>query len=369
MTDVASLLKIVGAVHGSTDRVFASPMSYLRTYGPRADPATALMWGLIVLSLAVVAIITALVIVGVVVRRRRGRVEAMAALPAERGAGGLAWFYVGMPLTVVALVGTLVWTVAVQAAVDSPAVKPRLTVEVTGHQWWWEARYLGANPNETFVTANEIHIPTGQPVLVKLVGADVIHSFWIPALTGKTDTIPGQTNIAWLQTGRPGVYHGQCAEFCGFQHAHMGLDVVAQSPAAFEAWRRDQLQPASAPVTPTQIVGQDLFAAHCGACHAVRGADAGDGAATDAAGPISPASLAAARGPGVHLSAGGVVGPDLTHLMSRSSLAAGALPNTVGGLSGWIANPQALKPGAQMPATYLSGSQLASVVSYLETLR
>lgn len=356
MTGVAGLVTIMGAVHGSADRVLASPMGYLRTYGPRADPATALMWGLIVLSLAVVAIITVLVILGVLVRRRRGHAEAMAALPAERGAGGLAWFYVGMPLTVVALVGTLVWTVAVLAAVDSPAVKPRLTIEVTGHQWWWEARYLSANPSETFATANEIHIPTGEPVLIKLVGADVIHSFWIPALTGKTDTIPGQTNIAWLQTGRPGVYHGQCAEFCGVQHAHMGLDVVAQSPAAFEAWRQGQLQPASAPVTPPQVLGQDLFVEHCGACHAIRGTDSQD-TAPDFAGPVSLAS------------AGGVVGPDLTHLMSRSSLAAGTVPNTVGGLSGWIANPQALKPGAQMPATYLSGSQLSSVVSYLETLR
>jgi cytochrome c oxidase subunit 2 len=369
MTVVARLAKSLVAVHGSADQLLASPMSYLRTYGPRADPATALMWGLIFLSLAVVAIITVLVILGVLVRRRRGRVEAMAALPAQRGGGGLAWFYVGMPLTVVALVGALAWTVAVLAAVDSPVVKPRLTIEVTGHQWWWEARYLSANPNETFVTANEIHIPTGEPVLVKLVGADVIHSFWIPALTGKTDTIPGQTNIAWLQTGRPGVYHGQCAEFCGVQHAHMGLDVVAQPPAVFEAWRHGQLLPANAPVTRPQIVGQVLFGAHCGACHAVRGTDLN--APSDSADPVSLATLAseAVPGAGHPSSSGGVVGPDLTHVMSRSTLAAGTVPNTVGGLSGWIANPQALKPGAQMPATYLSGSQLSSVVSYLETLR
>jgi cytochrome c oxidase subunit 2 len=351
--------------------LLASPMSYLRTFGPRADPATTLMWGLVALSLAVVAIITLLVVLGVLVRRRRGAVEALASLPAERGSGGLAWFYVGMPLTVIALVGALAWTIAVLAAIDSPPVKPRLTLEVTGHQWWWEVRYLSPDPSQTFVTANEIHIPTGQPIQVELVSADVIHSFWAPALTGKTDAVPGQTNLAWLQADRPGVYHGQCAEFCGVQHAHMGLDVVAQAPAAFEAWRRSQLQPAAAPVTAEALAGERAFVAHCGACHAVQGTDAKGQTSADFIGPVTAASLAAeaAAGPTRRSSTGGVVGPDLTHLMSRSSLAAGTVPNTVGGLSGWIANPQALKPGAQMPATYLSGPQLSSVVSYLETLR
>lgn len=368
---MAGLADIAVAAQDSPGRALEWPMNYLRTYGPRADPATTLMWGLTILSLAVVVIITVLVLAGILARRRRGSVEALSAIPAERGAGGLMWFYVGMPLTIIALVGAMAWTVGVLAAIGSPPVKPRLTLEVTGHQWWWEARYASSDASETFVTANEIHIPTGQPVLIKLVSADVIHSFWAPALTGKTDAIPGQTNIAWLQANRPGVYRGQCAEFCGLQHAHMGLDVVAEAPAAFETWRQGQLRPAAAPVTAPEIAGEALFEAHCGACHAVRGASAQGAAVADFIGPVTVASLAAeaaarpARGKG----AGGIVGPDLTHLMSRSSLAAGAVPNTVGGLSGWIANPQALKPGARMPATYLSGSQLSSVVNYLETLR
>jgi cytochrome c oxidase subunit 2 len=216
-------------------------------------------------------------------------------------------------------------------------VPPRLTIEVTGHQWWWEARYLDGAAGDTFTTANELHIPTGEPVRIRLIGADVIHSFWLPGLGGKTDVIPGQTNLAWLQTDRPGVYLGQCAEYCGVQHAHMALRVVAQPPAAFANWQRAQLAPAAG---GAQMAGEALFTAHCGACHTVRGSDAG-----------------------------GIVGPDLTHLMSRATIAAGTVPNTPGALSGWIANPQALKPGARMPATYLSGPQLSDTVAYLETLK
>ena len=347
---MGTLAEILVAVQDASGRALAGPMSYLRTFGPRADPATALTWGLIILSLAVVAIITVLVVVGAVVRRRRGTVEALTELPVSRGASGRAWFYVGMPLTIVALVGALIWTVEVLAAIDSPPVKPRLTIEVTGHQWWWEVRYLSPEPSQAFVTANEIHIPTGEPVLVKLIGADVIHSFWIPTLTGKTDTVPGQTNVAWLQTARPGVYQGQCAEYCGVQHAHMGVEVVAQPPAAFEAWRLGQLRPAPVPSDVLALAGREVFVAHCGACHTVQGVD-------------TQTNTARA------LAAGGVLGPDLTHLMARSNLAAETVPNTVGGLSGWIGNPQALKPGARMPTTYLSGPELSAVVHYLETLR
>jgi cytochrome c oxidase subunit II len=349
---LASIGRVAGILVAGWDapgQTLAGPMTYLRTFGPRADPATALTWGLILLSLAVAAIITVLVVVGAVVRRRRGAAD-LTRLPASRGTSGYGWFYVGMPLTIAALVGALVWTVDVLAAIDSPPVAPRLTIEVTGHQWWWEVRYLSADTRQTFVTANEIHIPTGEPVLVKLIGADVIHSFWIPALTGKTDTVPGQTNVAWLQTARPGVYHGQCAEYCGVQHAHMGLEVVAQPPAVFEAWRSAQLRPAPIPSDALAVAGEAVFVAHCGACHAVQGLD------------TRPSATRA-------LAAGGVPGPDLSHLMARSSLAAETVPNTIGGLSGWIANPQGLKPGTRMPTTYLSGPELSAVVRYLETRR
>jgi len=175
---------------------------------------------------------------------------------------------------------------------------------------------------------------------VELTGADVIHSFWIPALAGKTDTIPGRTNLTWLQADRPGVYRGQCTEYCGAQHAHMAAFVVADTPAAFEAWRRGQLAPAPTPASPLTMAGARVFQAHCSACHAVRGTQAD-----------------------------GIVGPDLTHLMSRQTIAAGALPNDGASLAGWVANPQALKPEAKMPANNLTGPQLNAVVAYLETLR
>jgi|SRR6185312_7303841 len=319
----------------------AWPMSYLTTYGPRADPATGLTWGLIVLSLAVVAIVTVLVAAGVLRRRQRLAGDGFTGLAVGPERGGLAFVWTGVGLTLLALIAALVWTVAVMAAVGSPPARPALTLEITGHQWWWEARYLGANPTQTFVTANEIHIPVGRPVLVRLAGADVIHSFWIPALSGKTDTIPGRTNLAWLQADRPGVYRGQCTEYCGLQHAHMAAVVEADPPAAFEAWRQAQLAPAAAPAPDgPAAAGAQLFVERCGACHAVRGSEAG-----------------------------GAAGPDLTHLMSRATLAAGTVPNTVSGLAGWIANPQALKPGARMPVTGLSGAELGEVTAYLETLR
>jgi cytochrome c oxidase subunit 2 len=313
-------------------------MAYLKTYGPRADPVTGLTWGLIDLSLAVIAIVTVLVVAGVAVRRQRAAAAGQT-LAVGGESGGLSWIWIGVALTLIALVASLVWTVEVMAAVGSPATKPAVTVEVTGHQWWWEARYLDPDPSRTFVTANEIHIPVGRPVLVKLKGADVIHSFWIPALNGKTDTIPGRTNLTWMQADRPGTYRGQCTEYCGLQHAHMAAFVIADPPDVFEAWRRAQTEPA-APAAGASAGGEGLFVDRCGACHTVRGT-----------------------------TAGGIAGPDLTHLMSRATLAAGTVPNTVSGLEGWIANPQALKPGARMPATDLSGAELGQLTAYLETLR
>jgi len=312
------------------------PLGYLHTFGPRADPATRLTWGLMDISIAVVVIVTALVVAGVLAKRVGGGANAMPA--ARPGAAGLNWITIGVVLTVLTLAVSLVWTVQVLAQINSPASHPALTLEVTGHQWWWEVRYLSDKPGETFVTANEIHIPVGRPVLVKLIGADVIHSFWVPALTGKTDTIPGRANLTWLQADKAGVYQGQCTEYCGVQHAHMAFSVVADPPQAFEAWRARQLAPE--PEVAGADLGAALFDARCGTCHTVRGT-----------------------------AAGGVVGPDLTHLMSRQTLAAGTLPNTPAALAGWIANPEGAKPGALMPATNLTGPQLNQIVAYLETLK
>jgi cytochrome c oxidase subunit 2 len=227
----------------------------------------------------------------------------------------------------------------VLAAVNAPPRSTPLTIEVTGQQWWWKIRYLDDDPSRVLTTANEIHIPVGEPVRVKLIGADVIHSFWVPALSGKTDTIPGQINVTWLEARDPGIYRGQCTEYCGPQHAHMGFIVVAEPPADFKAWRDAQLQPAPAP-SAEMAEGEHMVEFHCGACHTVRGTDAG-----------------------------GTVAPDLTHLMSRRTLAAATLPNTAGNLTGWIADPQGVKPETRMPRLDLSGPELQAVEGYLETLR
>ncbi|MGH7025695.1 MAG: cytochrome c oxidase subunit II [Caulobacteraceae bacterium] len=313
----------------------AWPMGYMQTFGPRADPATALTWGVTLISLAVIAIITLLVVWGVVARRARG-----GELPpvTKREAGH--WIWIGLIPTTITLAVSLVWTVAVLAKINSPASKPAFTLEITGHQWWWGVRYVFDQPGETFSTANEIHIPVGRPVLVKAMSADVIHSFWVPALTGKTDTIPGRANIAWLEADRAGIYRGQCTEYCGEEHAGMAVYVVAEPQAAFDAWRQAQQAPASAPASPQAASGQAIFQAHCAACHEVRGTDAG-----------------------------GVLGPDLTHVASRATIASGMLPNTRATLAGWISNPAALKPGVLMPATELSGPDLNAVTAYVESLK
>jgi cytochrome c oxidase subunit 2 len=316
-----------------------TPLSYLTGHGAKAYPVVALTWGLAIISVLVTLIVTGLVVWGVYARRVRGA-GPIDTVPVARGSGGLRWIGIGVGISSVALLGSLVWTVIVLAAVNGPGGAPPLTIEVTGLQWWWKARYIDDDPLRAITVANEIHIPVGQPIRVKLIGGDVIHSFWVPALTGKTDTIPGQTNITWLEASRPGRFRGQCTEYCGEQHAHMAFEVVAETPDQFEAWRQAQAQPGAAATAPQAQRGEHLFEFHCGACHAVRGTRAG-----------------------------GSVAPDLTHLMSRRTIAAGTLPNTPGNLVGWIANPQQIKPGTLMPNLYLSGPDLTDISTYLQSLK
>lgn len=316
-----------------------TPLSYLSGFGIKAYPVTALTWGLLIISVSVVVIVTTLVLWGVLVRRQPE--QSIGDVAVERRGTGLGWLGLGVGISAVLLLISVVWTMAVLAKVSAPPPGSNpLTIEVTGQQWWWKARYLNADPSKVLTTADEFHIPVGRPVRVKLIGADVIHSFWVPALTGKTETIPGQTNVTWLEADKPGRYRGQCTEYCGQQHAHMALFVIAESPAAFDKWLQDQLKSAPAPASPALVQDQQVFVQHCGECHTVRGS-----------------------------MAGGSVAPDLTHLMSRTTLAAGTLPNTPGALAGWIADPQGQKPGTKMPNLYLSGQELTAVTTYLQTLK
>lgn len=315
----------------------AAPLSYLQTFGPAGDPVTRLGWGLGIISLAVLAIITIALLAGIFRRRSRAQREGELAVTAD--AGGVSWIYVGISISAVVLAACALWTMFTLRAIAMPSHAHELTVHVTAAQWWWRVRYTDPDSQGVFSTANEIHVPVGRPVKVELSSEDVIHSFWVPQLAGKIDVIPGQTNVLWLQADKPGVYVGQCGEFCGAQHAHMQMRVIADQPKDYAAWREDQLRPVAAATQGTGAQGEALVAGRCGACHTVRGT-----------------------------AAGGILGPDLTHLMTRRTLAAGLLPNTPGNLAAWIANPQTLKPGTRMPAPQLSAKELQTVVAYLETL-
>lgn len=219
--------------------------------------------------------------------------------------------------------------------------KNGITIEVTGNQWWWFVRYLNDDASRVVVTANEIHIPVGRPVMIRGTSNDVIHSFWVPTLHGKRDLIPSHITTEWIEADHPGVFRGQCAEFCGLQHAHMALWVVAEPEATFNAWMDQQLQPAVPPSDPVRQRGQQVFLDNaCVFCHAIRGTIAG-----------------------------GQVAPDLTHFGSRRSIAAGTLPNNIGNLGGWIVDPQSVKPGNHMATIAIRPDDLQPLLEYMESLK
>jgi len=249
----------------------------------------------------------------------------------------------GAVITAVTLISLLVADVATGHTIGTLGRNgaKKIEIEVTGHQWWWEVTYPNAESDKIIKTANEIHIPTGQPILFRVTTRDVIHSLWMPNLHGKRDLIPGRVNKFWIEADRAGVFRGQCAEYCGMQHANMALVVVAESPSDFSRWQEHQRTPAPDPQTPEQKRGQQAFLSlPCVNCHAVTGTDAY-----------------------------ATLGPDLTHIATRTTLAAGELINNKGNLSGWISNAPSIKPGVQMPANVMDAQQVNDVVAYLESLR
>jgi cytochrome c oxidase subunit 2 len=336
---MAGLLPLPASAAGG-----AWPMGYLTGFGTRAYPIRNLVWGVLLISLAVTAITIVLLLGGLIRGRWRRAPTAEGGKLVGSSAGGLTWIIAGVGLTTLTLIGVSMWTVVTLASVskmhgDLPNAKAAFELEVTGHQWWWEVKYKGKIPARGFTTANEIHIPAGQPVRVKLRGVDVIHSFWIPALGGKTDIIPGQINETWLEATRPGTYRGQCTEYCGQQHANMALYVIADTPEDFAAWWDHQLEAAPVVDTESEVQAQNQFIQNCGVCHTVRGTRAG-----------------------------GVLGPNLSHLMTRTTLAAGILPNNLGYLSAWISDPQSIKPGTLMPRLNLSAAELNHIRNFLGRL-
>jgi cytochrome c oxidase subunit II len=245
----------------------------------------------------------------------------------------------GVVFPALVLVPLFIYTLVILGRLD--ARQPTdLTIGVIGWQFWWEAHYFDADGGLAFRTANEIHIPVGRRVRFRLESVDVIHSFWVPRLHGKLDMTPGKTTQFWLQADRPGVFRGQCAEYCGVQHTRMALLVIAQPEPEYEAWFQAQRRPAAPPRDSLAAAGEAVFLnSACVACHRVRG---------------TPAE--------------GWVGPDLTHLASRRTLAAATLPNTRGNLGGWLTDPQGLKPGSRMPAVPLRAEELNALLHYLEGL-
>jgi cytochrome c oxidase subunit 2 len=304
---------------------------------PESEPEqriSDLFWVMLIGAAIGLGVVAVFLLLGWTRRRRPG-------LPGGGGdtAAGALVVVLGVAVPIVVL-SALFWYSDVRVIGDTSApaaASTALTVEVTGRQWFWEVRY----PGTSAVTANEIHIPTGTRVNLVAKTADVIHSFWVPRLNRKIDMIPGHPNRILLTARRAGVYRGRCSEFCGLQHANMQLLVVAEPPAAFRRWLARTSAPAAETAGTAESRGRDVFLANaCSGCHSIRGTEAD-----------------------------GTVGPDLTHLMSRRTLAAGTIPNDPGDLAAWVHDPQHVKPGNRMPALALEGSDFQDLLAYLESLR
>ncbi len=306
--------------------------SVLEPAGPMASRLASLGWTMIAIATVVFAVVMSLLLYPLWRDRNAPPVDGPPREVNER-----AWIlYGGTAVPALILAGIFVLTLGAyrRSTLDG---RPPLTIEVIGHQWWWEVRY----PDQQIRTADEVHLPVGRAVKILLRSDDVIHSFWVPNLAGKTDAIPGVTNTTWLQADAPGTWRGACAEYCGVQHAHMALSVVAQADGDFARWMENERATSAPPSDSATLQGEHAFlGTQCVYCHTVRGTQAQ-----------------------------GRVGPDLTHIASRLTIASGTLPNTRGNLAGWIANPDRLKPGTRMPAVPLDAARLEAIVTYLESLK
>lgn len=312
-------------------------MSAFMPAGPQAAHINSLMWYMFLVA----AVVWVLVVVTLAfaLRRSHSRGQVMRDESSERSMKRAV--IVAASATVLILAITLVYDVSTGAAMASLPRKQALRINVTGHQWWWEVEYEDSTPSHRLTTANEIHVPVGEPIQIIGQSRDVIHSFWVPSLMGKKDLVPGHVTATWFQADKPGIYRGLCAEFCGHEHAKMIVTVVAEPRSDFNTWYKEQLQPA-APISDSLTKrGETVFmSGGCPVCHTVGGTRAL-----------------------------GTVGPPLTHIGSALTIAAGWLPNTRGNLAGWIIDPQQIKPGAKMPPNSLSGRDLQALLAYLEHLR
>lgn len=318
MSLAAALLPLAGC-HGD------HPQSILHPVSSASSQIAWLWWFLLAVCTLVFVAVMVLTALAVWVR----------ATPGNRSPLGNRFIITaGIVLPSVVLVAILVASVRTQVALAMPQTE--LTVRVVGHMWWWEVHY----PDHDIVTANEIHLPVGQPVRVELQSADVIHSLWVPNLQGKMDMLPDKTNVTFLMSDREGTFRGQCAEYCGVQHALMGLRVIVLAEDDFDHWVEEHKRSPDVELSETERRGREVFfEAACHNCHAIEG---------------TPAV--------------GRRGPDLTHLANRQTIAAGLLENNHGNLSGWVSNPQAVKPGNLMPRTHIPAEDFHALMQYLRSL-
>ena len=302
--------------------------SMLSPAGLQAATIERLWW----IFLGVTAVVYVAVVAALVMAIARGRRDRA---PSDRTA------FRAIAAAVVATVVTLIALITVDAftarQLSSLETDDRMVINITGRQWWWDIEYQHPTPSMRVRTANELRLPAGRVVQINLQSADVIHSFWVPALHGKRDAIPGHANEIWIKADTPGTYRGQCAEFCGLQHAHMALTVIVEPQDRFSAWLAAQREPAPSDASEQAMRGRQIVErGPCSTCHTVRGTDAG-----------------------------GRVGPDLTHVTARQTIAAGTLPTSRENLRRWIEDPQHVKPGVRMPALGLSRDDIDAVVAYL----
>lgn len=318
--------------------------SALDPAGPQAARIDALWWFMFVICSAVFVLVILFTIPPALraTRRRREPIGAPDLSPdpaGERRRTGIV--VVAVALTTVILFTFLVKDFLTGRALASIERPGALTLNVVGHQWWWEITYEDSVQSRSVVTANEIHVPVGRTILVKGTSHDVIHSFWAPNLHGKKDLIPGYLNTMWFRVDKPGIYRGQCAEFCGYQHARMAFLIIAEPVEKFQAWLDRQRAETSTPTDSLLLRGRNVFlSSPCVMCHSIQG---------------TPAAAKTA--------------PDLTHIGSRMTIAAGTLRNTRGNLAGWIVDPQGIKPGSYMPGNDLDPADLQALVAYLESLK
>ncbi|MCX7283314.1 MAG: c-type cytochrome [Novosphingobium sp.] len=329
------------------------PPPVLDPAGPYAHSVTVLAWALFALGVIVTAIVALAVFVAVA-----GPPRWKARLGGEK-----AILILGVGFPAVVLTGLLVWGLTLTASLTDPITGREPRIRVTAHMWWWDVEYLDAAGRVVRRDANELHLPVGRPVVLELGSADVIHSFWVPNLSGKEDMIPGRTNLLKVQADRPGRFGGICAEYCGGPHALMGYVTVAHLPADYDRWLAGG-NVSSGPANPQHVPGAMPASA--------RRTPAGQGTADPKAAPQDGEALFVAHGcAACHRVAGtqanGLAGPDLTHVGSRLTLGAGILPNNRGTLQGWITDAQALKPGNRMPAYgNIPAADIAAIALWLE---